>query len=92
MGKKTRKPNGKPARLDTSPLDALRPTKEQLEDINRRGLQAVIRELGPSDAMSFFMFTNPGKGDYVRDRDKLTPKRTLAQLKRHVARVSKQFP
>lgn len=41
-----------------------------LIEIQRRGLDALSRELGPDGIIRFFQIYGFGKGDYTRDRHK----------------------
>ena len=38
------------------------------EQIRTRGLQALLRELGPVDTARFLQQFEPGKGDYTQER------------------------
>jgi hypothetical protein len=38
------------------------------EQIRTRGLQALLRELGPVDTARFLQQFDPGKGDYTQER------------------------
>lgn len=38
------------------------------EQIRTRGLQALLRELGPVDTARFLRQFEPGKGDYTQER------------------------
>ena len=40
-----------------------------LIEIQRRGLDALSRELGPEGLIRFFQIYGLGKGDYTRDRN-----------------------
>lgn len=42
-------------------------------ELRRRAMEALVRELGFTDAMRFLLQTEPGAGDYTRDREKLLP-------------------
>jgi hypothetical protein len=44
--------------------------KETLIEIQRRGLDALSRELGPDGLIRFFQVYGLGQGDYTRDRHK----------------------
>ena len=41
-----------------------------LIEIQRRGLEALSRELGPEELIRFFQLYEMGEGDYTRDRHK----------------------
>lgn len=38
------------------------------EQIRTRGLQALLKELGPVDTVRFLQQFEPGKGDYTQER------------------------
>ncbi len=38
------------------------------DQIRRRGMQALVRELGPLGMVRFLQQFDPGQGDYTRDR------------------------
>ncbi len=38
-------------------------------ELRERGLAALIRELGPSNALRFLSLFRDGQGDYTRERD-----------------------
>jgi len=47
------------------PTDLEHATQER---IRTRGLQALLRELGPVDTARFLQQFDPGKGDYTQER------------------------
>jgi len=42
-----------------------------LVEIQRRGLDALTRELGPAGLIRFFQIYGMGEGDYTRDRPRM---------------------
>ena len=56
-----------------------------LDEIRRRGVEALLRELGPVGMVRFLQQFDPGEGDYTRDRDRWLPQgdvRTLGAMVR----------
>lgn len=50
------------------------------EEIQNRGWQALVSELGPVNAARFVMQNNLGSGDYTAERHKILGKRTVAEI------------
>ena len=65
-----------------------------VEEVYKRGLEALSRELGPVGMVRFIQMFEPGKGDYVKDREKLlnSISRTdlAAEIERQSARIRSQ--
>jgi hypothetical protein len=89
--KKAKRKRKKTAQLDIVDLVASVPSLEHSADIPQRSITAVIRELGPVDSLRFFATMSPGKGDYTRDRYKVTPKMTMEELRQHVLDTRKKY-
>lgn len=50
------------------------------EQIRTRGLQALLRELGPVDTARFLQQFDPGHGDYTQERHVLLDGLSLDQV------------
>lgn len=59
-------------------------------DLRRRGIQALVRELGYADAMRFLHQFGSGQGDYTKDRDALPLPTTDADLLAEADRLAEQ--
>lgn len=51
-----------------------------LEEVTRRALDLLFRELGPVDALRFLGRWQQGSGDYTAERDQLLAGQTLDQI------------
>jgi hypothetical protein len=51
-----------------------------LIEIQRRGLDALSRELGPDGLIRFFQIYGLGVGDYTRDRHKWLSKTSVDEI------------
>jgi hypothetical protein len=49
-------------------------------EIRTIGFEALLRELGPADAIRFILQYEKGHGDYTRDRKKLLPKKSVREI------------
>lgn len=50
------------------------------KEIQNRGWQALVSELGPVNAARFVMQNNLGSGDYTAERRKILGKRTVTGI------------
>ncbi len=50
------------------------------EEIQSRGWQALLKELGPLNASRFVVQNNLGAGDFTAERDELMKDETLASV------------
>ena len=57
------------------------------EQIRTRGLQALLRELGPADTAGFLQQFDQGKGDYTQERHAWLDGLTLDQVVQGVQEV-----
>ena len=51
-----------------------------LEDLREAGMAALVKELGPIDAVRFLRIFRPGKGDYTAERDQILGDPSLEEL------------
>ncbi len=58
-------------------MSSATPTPEQ---IRRRGIEALARELGPVGMARFLQQFDAGQGDYTRDRDSWLPETDVPTL------------
>lgn len=49
-------------------------------ELQRRGLEALVRELGYADAMRFMLQFSAGRGDYTKERHKMLAGVTVEEL------------
>ena len=52
-----------------------------LDEIRRKGLEALRRELGPAGMIRFLQQFETGKGDYARERHSWVDKTTFAEIR-----------
>jgi hypothetical protein len=55
-----------------------------LYEIRTIGFDALVRELGPADAIRFIGQYEAGQGDYTRNRRKLLPKKSVREIGRQI--------
>jgi hypothetical protein len=60
------------------------------EQIRKRGLAALRRELGRAGLVRFLQHFDAGKGDYTHERPKLLADLTMAQLRRQAGQQKKK--
>ena len=53
-------------------------------EIRTIGFDALVRELGPADAIRFIQQYESGHGDYTRNRKKLLPKKSVREIGRQI--------
>ncbi len=51
-----------------------------LYEIRTIGFEALLRELGPADAIRFILQYEKGHGDYTRDRKEILPKKSVREI------------
>ena len=51
-----------------------------VEEIRRRGLDALARELGPAGLIRFLQLFESGEGDYTKDRHKWLGGRSIDEI------------
>lgn len=49
-------------------------------ELQRRGMEALVRELGYADALRFMLQFSAGKGDYTKERRRLLAGATVEEL------------
>ena len=54
---------------------------QTLDDIRRRGLEALRRELGPAGMIRFLQQFETGSGDYARERHTWVDQTSLADIR-----------
>lgn len=55
-----------------------------LYEVRKIGFEALLRELGPADAIRFIQQYESGYGNYTRDRKKLLPKKSVREIGKQV--------
>lgn len=58
-----------------------------LPELRRRGFEALVRELGPANALRFLHLYAPGQGDYTRERDRWLSGLTIEQIEEEIRRL-----
>jgi hypothetical protein len=48
-----------------------------MNEIRKAGIDALVKELGPVNAIRFLQQYETGKGDYTKERDKITTGMTM---------------
>jgi len=61
-------------------------------ELRRRGLEALVRELGYVDAMRFLHQYDTGQGDYTRERHQLLPAWTAEEIVREADKLAPPLP
>ena len=61
-------------------------------EIRSIGFEALLRELGPADAIRFILQYEKGHGDYTRDRRKLLPKTTVREIGKQIVKERRSKP
>lgn len=59
-------------------------------ELQSRGMQILIRELGYADAVAFMLQLSPGAGDYTKERQKLLKGFTVEELVAESDRLVKE--
>ena len=57
-----------------------------LAEIQRKGWDALVRELGYSGAIKFILFYEKGEGDYVKERDEIFKSMTGREIFEEIKR------
>ncbi|MDD1682250.1 MAG: hypothetical protein LUO98_00315 [Methanoregula sp.] len=47
-----------------------------LNEIHKQGIDALVKELGPVDAVRFLQIYDAGSGDYTKDKKKVAQRRS----------------
>jgi hypothetical protein len=63
--------------------------QKPIEDILRRGLEVLLRELGTADTLRFLQKYSPGRGDYTQERRELFNHLTVDEI---VEQIKKSRP
>lgn len=63
-----------------------------LEQLRRRGLEALARELGPVGMVRFLQQSETGHGDYSRDREQWLPQGDVSDLAQRIRGSRKDAP
>jgi hypothetical protein len=53
---------------------------ETPEQLREAGIAALVKELGPVEAIEFLRLFDPGSGDYTRDRKQVLGNPTVDEL------------
>jgi hypothetical protein len=61
-----------------------------LDEIRRKGLEALRRELGPAGMIRFLQQFETGKGDYARERHAWVDQTTFAEIRAAAQRKRKK--
>jgi hypothetical protein len=65
---------------------------QTLDDIRRRGLEALRRELGPAGMVRFLQQFETGSGDYARERHAWVDRTSLADILAATGRKRRRKP
>ena len=58
-----------------------------LPELRKRGFEALVRELGPANALRFLHLFDAGRGDYTRDREQWLGGFTIEQVDDEIRRL-----
>ena len=58
-----------------------------LAELRKRGLEALVRELGMVDALRFLHLDGAGQGNYTQDRDKWLGELTIEQIEEEIRQM-----
>jgi hypothetical protein len=65
-------------------------TLQPTDELSRRAIGALIREIGLSDTVKFLRLSTPGRGNYTEERDALFAGKTVDDLVKEIEEMRQQ--
>jgi len=62
-----------------------------LAQIQSEGYDALVKALGPEDAVRFIRSFDPGSGDYTQERKQYLKKKTVKQIGKEILELQKSI-